>query len=211
MLQRNVFNNSTNTWKQVKGNLFSEKRQHQISTESSSGEFWVKEIGTTEMHIHSERHNCPKNVAICLEIQHHLITKANHSKANKNTSNFFQIACKICDQTTHYISYFPKHMFLYRRFTVYRRTFVKYQNQNYETNLKQTSHPTKSTTKVIRSQKVIFFMLSHTVIFCDFQPNSVRKPLKQSQNIGWNHYVTRSKLHPANWTHLGTLRMFAKT
>jgi len=33
----------------------------------------------------------------------------------------------------------------------------------------------------------------------------MRKPLKQSQNIGWNYYIARSKLHPANWTHFSTL------
>jgi len=47
--------------------------------------------------------------------------------------------------------------------------------------------------------------------FVYFQPNSMRKPLKQYQNIGWNYYITRSKLHPANRTHLVTLRMLAKT
>jgi len=54
-------------------------------------------------------------------------------------------------------------------------------------------------------------MLGHKVIICNFQPSSVSKPLKQSQNAGWNYCITRSKLLPANWTHLGTLRMLAKT
>jgi len=48
-------------------------------------------------------------------------------------------------------------------------------------------------------------MLGHKVIFTYFQPNSKRRPLVQSQNNGWNYYIARSKLHPANWTHLGTL------
>jgi len=57
----------------------------------------------------------------------------------------------------------------------------------------------------------MFSMFGHKVTFCNFKPNSVKKPIKQSRNIGWNYYITRSKLHPANWTHLGTLRMLAKT
>jgi len=37
------------------------------------------------------------------------------------------------------------------------------------------------------------------------------KGLKQSENIRWNYYIARSKLHPVNWTHLGTVQMLAKT
>jgi len=47
--------------------------------------------------------------------------------------------------------------------------------------------------------------------FAYFQPNSIRKPLKQTQNIRWNYYIDMSKLHLASWTHLGTLHMLAKT
>jgi len=47
--------------------------------------------------------------------------------------------------------------------------------------------------------------------FAYFQPNSIRKPLKQSQMIRWNQYIARPQLHPANRTHLRTLRMLAKT
>ena len=54
-------------------------------------------------------------------------------------------------------------------------------------------------------------MLGHKVIFAYFQPNSIRRPMKQSQNIMWNYYIARPKLYPANWTHLGTLQMLVKT
>jgi len=74
--------------------------------------------------------------------------------------------------------------------------------------LKEKSHPYEIYNN---SYKVIFSMLGHKVIFCHFQPNSVRKPLKLFQNIGWNYYITRSKLYPANWTHLGTWRKLAMT
>jgi len=47
--------------------------------------------------------------------------------------------------------------------------------------------------------------------FANFQPITIRKPLKQFQNSRWNYYIAGSKLHPANWTHLGTLWMLAKT
>jgi len=72
--------------------------------------------------------------------------------------------------------------------------------------LKQKSHPYDVYNKIYQATKS----------FCVyFQPNSTRKPLKQSQNIGWNYYIARSKLHPANWTHLSyklvTMRMLAKT
>jgi len=39
----------------------------------------------------------------------------------------------------------------------------------------------------------------------------VKKVLKQSQNIRWNYHIASSKLHPANWTHLGILQTLAKT
>jgi len=54
-------------------------------------------------------------------------------------------------------------------------------------------------------------MLDHKVIFAYVQPNSIRIPLNQSQNISETTTSIGRKLHPANWTHLGTLQMLAKT
>jgi len=45
---------------------------------------------------------------------------------------------------------------------------------------KQRLHPYEVYNK---SYKVIFSMLGHKVIFAYFQPNSIRRPMKQSQNI----------------------------
>jgi len=64
---------------------------------------------------------------------------------------------------------------------------------------KQNCIATKSITKGIKSY------------FVYFQPNSIYKPLQKSQNIRWNYYIARSKLHPTNWTNLDTLQMLAKT
>jgi len=47
--------------------------------------------------------------------------------------------------------------------------------------------------------------------FAYFQTNSIRQPLKQSQNMRWNYHIARSKLHSAQWTHLGMLRMLTTT
>jgi len=46
--------------------------------------------------------------------------------------------------------------------------------------LKQKSHTHEVYNK---SYKAIYSLLGHKVIFCIFKPNSIRKPLKQSQNI----------------------------
>jgi len=38
-----------------------------------------------------------------------------------------------------------------------------------------------------------------------FNPIQQGEPLEQSQTIKWNYHIARSKLHPANWTHLDIL------
>ena len=56
--------------------------------------------------------------------------------------------------------------------------------------LKQKSHPYEVYNK---SYKVIFSMLGHSHIY--FQPDSIRKPSKHSQNIEWNYYITIDLSH----------------
>ena len=72
----------------------------------------------------------------------------------------------------------------------------------------------KTKTALLTSDLVVIkSYFAHKAIksyFANFQPNSIRKSLKPSENTRWN-YIARSKLHPENWTHLGTLRMLAKT
>ena len=55
----------------------------------------------------------------------------------------------------------------------------------------------------------VFYAISDLVFSkkLAFQPNLIRKPLKQSQNIRWNYYIARSELNPANWIHLTPLNI----
>jgi len=54
-------------------------------------------------------------------------------------------------------------------------------------------------------------MLYHEVMFCIFATESNKETFKQPQIFRWNYYKARPKVHPANWTHMVTLRMMGKT